>query len=67
MRIRSAGERPQFLEIQVQAALLYRMGDSDLIRLKIRLDRETVSTGGAKLPCIMLIPLMPLQGHVKKQ
>ena len=62
----ATGERLNFFEYKLQAALLSPLPtDSDLDPAKIRLDRETVSTGGAKLPCIMLIPLMPLQGHVK--
>jgi len=62
----ATGERLKFFEYKLQAALLSPLPDSsDLNPDKIRLDSETVSAGGAKFPCIMVVPLMPQQGQLQ--
>jgi TonB family protein len=62
----ATGERLNFFEYKLQAALLSPLPDSgDLDPAKIRLDRETVSLAGVKFPCIMVVPLMPQHGQIQ--
>lgn len=59
------GERLQYFEYNLQSALLSPLPDlGDLDPTKVRFDRETVSAG-VKLPCIMVIPLMPQHGKIQ--
>jgi hypothetical protein len=56
----ATGERLNFFEYKLQAAFVSPLpGADDLDPAKIRLDRENVALGSAKLPCVMVIPLMP--------
>ncbi|MFY9853911.1 MAG: energy transducer TonB [Terracidiphilus sp.] len=59
-----AGEHAEFFEYELQSALLSPLPDaSELDPDKSSLSRETVSSGGVKLPCVMVTPLMPQQGR----
>ena len=58
------GEHIEFFEYELQNVLLSPLPDSsDLNPDKFRLSRETVSSGGVKLPCVMVSPLMLQSGH----
>ncbi len=60
------GERLNFFEYELQAALFSPLPESgDLDPKKYRMERETVSLGGVKFPCIMVIPLMPQHGQTQ--
>jgi TonB-like protein len=62
----ATGERLNFFEYRLQAAFLSPLpGTDDLDPTKIRLDRQNVPVGSAKLPCIMVVPLMPQHGQVQ--
>jgi TonB family protein len=62
----ATGERLKFFEYRLQSALLSPLPTSgELDPAKIRLDRETVSLGGVKVPCIMVVPLMPQHGQIQ--
>jgi len=62
----ATGERLKYLEYKLQSALLSPLPDAeDLDPAKTRLDREMVSAGGSKMPCIMVIPLMPQHGQTQ--
>lgn len=62
----ATGKPLEFFEYKLQAALLAPLPDSgDLDSAKFRLSRETVSSGGVKFPCIMVIPLMPQHGQIQ--
>jgi hypothetical protein len=63
----STGESLQFFEYRLQEALLSPLPeDRDLDAAHYRLDRENVTLGGVKLPCIMVIALMPQHGMVQQ-
>ncbi|MGA2807974.1 MAG: energy transducer TonB [Terracidiphilus sp.] len=50
----------RFFEYKLQGALLSPLPDSlDVDPAMARMERQTVSFGSIKLPCIMVIPLMP--------
>jgi hypothetical protein len=60
------GERLDYFEYKLQSALLSPLPDPrDLDPAKIRLDRELESMGGAKAPCIMVVPIMPQHGQIQ--
>lgn len=62
----STGESLKFFENTMEDELLSPLPDaSDLDATKFRLDRENITVGGVKLPCIMVIPLMPQHGMVQ--
>lgn len=62
----ATGERLKFFEYKLQSALLSPLpGEADLDPANSRLDKEMVSLGGVKLPCIMVVPLMPQHGQVQ--
>jgi TonB family protein len=62
----NTGERLKFFEYQLQDELLTPLPDSgDLDPAKVRLDRESLSPGETKLPCVMVIPLMPQHGQLQ--
>jgi TonB family protein len=62
----ATGERLKYFEYKIQGALLSPLPEArDLNPEKSRLDRETVSLGSIKLPCVMVIPLMASYGHVE--
>jgi len=62
----TTGERLKFFEYRLQSAFLSPLPDGgDLDPTKSRLDRETVSLGGVKFPCFMVIPLMPQHGQIQ--
>jgi TonB family protein len=62
------GDRLQFFEYKLQSALTSPLPDSfDFDPHFARLEREEVGAGnGIKLPCIMVVPLMPQHGQVQK-
>ena len=61
----ASGEPMRYFEYKLKAALLSPLPDaSELDPKSARLDRETVSVG-QKLPCIMVVPLMPEQGRIQ--
>lgn len=63
----ATGEPFNYFEYQFQSALLSPLPRIDeLDPTKLRLSRESVSLGSSKLPCIMVIPLMPLHGQVQQ-
>lgn len=56
-----------YFEYALQSALLTPLPDDrDLDPSKFRLDQQTVTLGGIKLPCVMVIPLIPQHGHVQQ-
>jgi TonB family protein len=60
------GEHIEFFEYALQRALLEPLPRSgDLDPDKSLLSRETISSGGVTLPCIMVSPVMPPQRHAK--
>ena len=62
----ATGEGIGFFEQKLRSVLfspLPRSGDLD--PAKIRLDRQDVKLGDVKVPCIMVIPLMPQHGLVQ--
>ena len=62
----STGDGLSFFEYKLQAALLSPLPDSgDLDPTKYRLDREELKLGNMRLPCIMVIPLMPQHGQLQ--
>lgn len=62
----STGEPLKFFEHTLREKLLSPLpDDSDLDAAKYRLDRENVTLGSVKYPCIMVIPLMPQHGMVQ--
>jgi len=61
------GDGLDFFEYKVQSALLSPLPVSgDLDTTKIRLDRQEMKFGAAKLPCVMVIPLMPQHGQLQE-
>ena len=60
----SAGAGFSYFEYKLQSAFLSPLPDAgDLDATKIRLDREELKMGNTKLPCVMVIPLMPQHGQ----
>jgi TonB family protein len=63
---RATGQPLKFFEYKLQSALLSPLPEAeDLDPAISRFDRENLSVGGAKVSCMMVIPLMPLQGHAQ--
>ena len=62
----ATGEGLEFFEYKLQAALLSPLPDpGDLDPEKFRLEREPLSLGNVKLPCVKVIPLMPQHGRIQ--
>jgi hypothetical protein len=62
----SSGEGLSYFESQLQSAFLSPLPDAgDLDATKVRLDREELKVGNAKLPCVMVVPLMPQHGQLQ--
>jgi hypothetical protein len=63
---RATGERIKFFEYKLQSALLSPLpANADLDPAKIRLDKQMAPLSSVKLPCIMVIPLMPQHGQIQ--
>lgn len=63
----TTGEGLSFFEEKLQSALVSPLPESgDLDPAKIRLERQVVKLGTVKVPCIMVIPLMPQRGQVQE-
>lgn len=61
----ASGEPLRYFEYKLQSALLSPLPNpAELDPKKVRLDRQTVSVG-TKLPCIMVVPLMPEHGQIQ--
>ncbi|MGA2832288.1 MAG: energy transducer TonB [Terracidiphilus sp.] len=61
-----AGESLKFFEYKLEAAFLSPMpNSSEVSPSNSSLERKTVSFGKVKLPCIMVIPLMPKYNDLK--
>lgn len=62
----ATGEGIGFFEQKLRSVLFSPLPrSSDLDPAKIRLDRQDVKLGDVKVPCIMVIPLMPQHGLVQ--
>jgi len=62
----ATGKPLEYFEYKLQAAILSPLPEAgDLDPAKYRLDRQSVGSKAAKLPCIMVVPLMPQ--HWQKQ
>lgn len=62
------GERLGFFEYKLQSALLAPLPDADELNpSKVTLSREEVPIFGTKLPCVMVVPIMPQHGEVKPE
>lgn len=60
------GEGLNFFEYRLQSALLSPLPSAaELDPAKFRLERQTVTAGGAKIPCIMVVPHMPQHGQLQ--
>ena len=56
-----------YFEYALQSSLLSPLPDqSELDPTKIRLERENITLGGVKLPCIKVIPHMPQHGRIQE-
>jgi TonB family protein len=63
----SAGGGINYFEHKLASAFLSPLPDAgELDPNKVRLDREEVKLGGAKLPCVMVIPKMPQHGQLQE-
>lgn len=63
---KASGEPIVFFENRLQSALLSPLPEpGDLDPTKYRLDREDEKMGSVKLPCIMVVPLMPQHGQIQ--
>ena len=63
---KTSGGALNYFEYKLQAALLSPLpGAADLDPAKYRLSREMVKAGGLKIPCLMVIPLMQMQGKIQ--
>jgi hypothetical protein len=61
------GEPLKFFEYRLQSAWFSPLPkESDLDQSKSRLDRQTVSLGKVKLPCVEVIPIMPYHGRIQE-
>src|SRR5665213_2197325 len=60
------GERLKFFEYQLQSQLFSPLPEpGDLDPARSRFQREAISLGSVKFPCIMIIPQMPLHGRLQ--
>ena len=64
----ATGERLGLFEYKLQNDLLSPIPRiADLDPSKFRLERESVSSGGVKFPCIMVIPVLPMHGQLQTE
>ncbi|MGA2277645.1 MAG: energy transducer TonB [Terracidiphilus sp.] len=62
----SSGDPLEFFEYKLKGELLSPLPSAaDLDPEKFRMERELVSLGGVKLPCLMVAPLMPQYGQLQ--
>ncbi len=62
----ASGQAFDFFEFRLESSLISPLpGGADLDPSKVRLDRESISPGGLKLSCVMVIPNMPLHGQTQ--
>jgi TonB family protein len=62
----TSGGGVKFFEYNLQAALFAPLPDTgDLDPTKFRLSRESIQFGESKIPCIMVIPIMPQHGQIE--
>lgn len=62
----ATGEPLEFFEYKLKGELLSPLPSAaDLDPAKFRLDRESISLGGIKFPCLMVVPLMPQHGQLQ--
>ncbi len=63
----TAGDGLSFFEYKLQSALFSPLPESaELDSAKIRLELHDVKLGTAKVPCTMVIPLMPQHGQIQE-
>lgn len=63
----ATGEPTTYFEHKLSSALLSPLpGEGDLDPAKIRLERQTESLGGIKIPCIMVSPPMAFPGKISQ-
>ncbi len=63
----STGEGLTYFEYKLQSAFVSPLPDAaDLDTTKFRLDREELKVGKEKLPCVMVVPLMPSHGQLQE-
>ena len=56
-----------YFEYALQSAILTPLpGPAELDSSKFRLDRESVKIGAVSMPCVMVIPKMPLHGRIQE-
>jgi len=56
-----------YFEYALQSAMLSPLpGPTELDPAKYRLERESVKISGANMQCVMVIPLMPMHGHLQE-
>jgi len=61
----SVGASPEFFEYKIQSDILSPLPEpSEYDSAKSYFDREMVKAGDSKVPCIMIVPKMPLHGEV---
>jgi TonB family protein len=63
----ASGQGLNFFEFRLESSLLSplpRAADTD--PSKVRLERESISPGGVKLSCVMVVPDMPLHGQLQQ-
>jgi TonB family protein len=61
-----SGERPQFFETRLEAALQSPLpGASDIAPEWARLDRQAMPEGKGKFQCVMVVPNMPAWTHAE--
>lgn len=63
----STGEGLSYFEYRLPSAFLSPLPDArDLDETKVRLDREELKVGNVKLPCVMVVPLMPMHSQPRE-
>jgi TonB family protein len=63
----STGEGLSYFESRLESAFVSPLPDAaDLDPTKVRFDREELKVGNAKLPCVMVVPLMASHGRVQE-
>jgi len=62
----ASGSALEYFEFNLQSTLLSPLPSAaDLDPTKFRLQREEIKLGDLKLPCIMVVPLMPQHGQIQ--
>jgi TonB family protein len=63
----ASGGPLEYFEFNLQSSLLTPLPDeANLDPTKFRLQRESIKVGDVKLPCIMVVPLMPQHGQLQQ-